>query len=134
VTHTIHTFEDLTYFIIYNSQESIANLDAELLKKAKGTVFTDERMLVSILCRRSKSQLNAIDLAFRAKFEGMSLKTFVEKSTGGNLEEFLVYVQMSEAEFDSYHLFKAFDGMGCDKPVVIEILTTRTFERIQAAR
>ena len=151
----------------------MANLDAALLKDAKGVVLTgtshfilhppvyailyslytlyhksmnthvthlltrlmyiDERLLVSILCRRTKSQIKAIDLAYRTKFD-IPLKKYLERSTGGNLENFLVYLQMSEEEFDSYCLHQAFAGMGCSKNIVVEILTTRPFARIQAAR
>jgi hypothetical protein len=95
--------------------------------------MVDERMLVSILCRRTKAQLESIDQVYRAAFD-TTLKAYVENSTGGNLEDFLVFTQMSEAEFDSYCLFKAFEGIGCNKKIVTEILTTRSFSRIQAAR
>lgn len=53
---------------------------------------------------------------------------------GGNLSQFLAFTQMSEAEFDSYILMDAFSGLGCDKGVVVEVLVTRSFDRIRAAR
>lgn len=53
---------------------------------------------------------------------------------GGNLKTFLVYTQMSNNEFDALLLYDAFKGIGCDKKVVMEILITRDYRRLQASR
>lgn len=37
-------------------------------------------------------------------------------------------------EFDALILHEAFAGIGCNKKVVVEVLTTRPFARLQAAR
>ena len=40
----------------------------------------------------------------------------------------------AQDEFDALTLHEAFAGMGCNKKVVVEVLTTRPFARLQAAR
>ncbi len=86
-----------------------------------------------ILCARSKTQLDAIDAAYRRKYE-TTLVRYIEKEMGGNLERFLSYAQMTEPEFDSTMLKQAFSGLGTDEDLVIEVLCTRPFSRLQAAR
>ena len=89
--------------------------------------------MVQILCARSKSQLEAIDVAYRRDYK-TTLVQYIEKEMGGNLSRFLLYTQMLEPEFDSFLIDRAVSGIGCDKDSIVEILTTRPFERIQAAR
>ena len=90
---------------------AVASFDADLLHRAKKGIGTDERLVVDVLCLRTKSQMDAIDVVYRQRY-GKTLKQFIEKEMGGNLERFLSYMQMEEAEFDSYVLKKAFDGFG----------------------
>jgi hypothetical protein len=116
-----------------NIRSNIAVLDAQLLIKAAVGLGTDERMVVKILCTRTKQQLEAIDVAMRSNHE-KTLKEYVVKEMGGDLEQFLKYLQMSEPEFDVHCLNKAFKGMGTNESLVLEILTTRPFRRLQAAR
>jgi hypothetical protein len=110
-----------------------ASLDADLLKRAAKGLGTDERMVVSILCSRTKAQIDRIDLVFRQRYN-RTLKQYIEKEMGGNLKTFLSYSQMAEDEFDALILHDAFAGIGCNKGVVMEVLTTRNFARLQAAR
>ena len=90
-------------------------------------------MVVNVLCKRTKSQLDAIDMAFREKYN-CTLREYVKKEMGSSLAQFLVYIQMSEAEFDCHIMEKAFAGLGCDSHVLVEMLTTRSWRRLQAAR
>lgn len=96
-------------------------------------LLLDERTVVQVLCSRTKKQLDAIDQAYRKKY-GPTLKEYCESEMGGNLAQFLAFTQMSEAEFDSYILMDAFSGLGCDKAVVVEVLVTRSYDRIKQAR
>jgi hypothetical protein len=103
------------------------------LKLATRGIGTDERMVVSILCARTKSQLDAIDLIYRERYH-VTLREYIEGELSGDLEEFLVYTQMSEAEFDAHVLRKAFTGIGCDKDAIVEVICTRSARRLQEAR
>jgi hypothetical protein len=119
---------------IESLKDSIAELDAHLLHSAEGSFSTDTSTVVQILCRRTKSQLEAIDLKYREMYDGTTLHDFCKSSLSGDFEQFAVYTQMSEAEFDTHIMLKAFSGMGCNKAKVIEILTTRHYGRIQEMR
>lgn len=90
-------------------------------------------MVVQILCARTKDQMDRIDNIYREK-HGRTLKEYINREMGGNLARFLSYMQMSEAEFDAHTLKDAFSGIGCDKKVVLEVLCTRPFERLLAAK
>jgi hypothetical protein len=120
--------------IIVNLKDSIADFDAYLLHAAEGSFSTDITTVVQILCRRTKSQLDAIDLKYRAKYDNKTLRDYCRTSLSGDLEQFAIYAQMGEAEFDSHIMLAAFAGMGCNKANVVEILTTRHYGRIQAMR
>lgn len=93
----------------------------------------DERLVVSTLCSRTKSQLDAVDLKMRAKYN-RTLREYIEKEMGGNLAEFLTFMQYGEAEFDAHLLKNAFSGLGCEKDLVVEVLCTRSYKRLLAAR
>ncbi len=93
----------------------------------------DERLVASILCARSKAQLDNIDQLYRVRYN-RTLKEYIERELGGNLEKFLSYTQMTEPEFDSYILNKAFSGIGSDKEVIIEVFCTRPYERLRQMR
>lgn len=118
---------------IDNCKECIASLDCDLLKKAAKGIGTDERMVVSILCTRTKAQLDAVDLMYRERY-GCSLRQYCEDELSGDLEEFLVYTQMEEDECDAHMLREAFEGIGCNENIVVEVCVGRTSERLAAAR
>lgn len=125
--------ERLVVKALENAKLSVAELDAELLIYAAKGLGTDERLVVQILCARTKEQLDGIDQVMLAK-HNRSLKQYIEKEMGGNLERFLTYCQLSEEEFDAELLKKAFSGLGCDKSLVLEVICTRSYERLLAAR
>lgn len=118
---------------IWNMRNQIAVLDYDILKKAAVGLGTNERMVVNVLCRRTKSHIDSIDMLFRQR-ENKTLRQYIVDEMGGNLEDFLEYTQMEEDEFDAIMLFEAFKGLGCDERAVVEIMTTRSWARLQAAR
>ena len=97
-----------------------ASLDADLLKKAAKGIGTDERMVVSILCTRTKAQIDRIDLIFRQRYfllflidlnslydhkyirYNQTLKEYIEREMGGNLKVFLSYTQMAEVSLITF--------------------------------
>lgn len=80
---------------IERMKDFTASLDADLLKRAAKGVGTDERMVVNVLCTRTKAQIDRIDLMYRQKY-GRTLKEYIEREMGGNLKKFLSYAQMAE--------------------------------------
>lgn len=125
--------EDLVLRALDNVKQSVAELDVEMLIYAAKGLGTDERLVVQILCARTKEQLDAIDQIFLNK-HNRTLKQYIQKEMGGNLELFLTYCQLAEDEFDALMLKEAFSGFGCDKSVILEIICTRSYERLNAAK
>jgi annexin A7/11 len=114
-------------------QECVASLDADLLKKATAGIGTDERMVVNIMCSRTKAQLDAVDMIYRERYH-RSLREYCERELSGDIEEFLVYTQMDEDEADAHMIHKAFSGIGHNSKVVLEVFIGRTSKRLQDAR
>jgi hypothetical protein len=120
---------------IWGLRTHIANFDYYLLCKAGKGIGTDEAAAIDVLCSRTKSHIEMIDGVFRAHEGGhRSIDDYIQAEFGGNLQDFLSYTQMEEDEFDAITLFEAFKGLGCDEGAVVEVLTTRSWKRLHAAR
>lgn len=111
----------------------MASLDADLLKKATKGLGTNERMVISIMCTRTKAQLDAVDMIYRKRY-GRTLREYCERELGGDLKEFLVYTQMAQDEADAHIIHNAFSGLGHNAKVVLEVFVGRSSQRLQAAR
>jgi hypothetical protein len=92
----------------------------------------DERAIIDILCTRNKDHLDAIDVFMRRE-NNQTLKEFIESEISGDLGKFLGYTQMTTDEFDGYLLNKAFSGISCDQDLIIELMTTRSYNRLREA-
>lgn len=104
-----------------------------MLKLATRGIGSDERLIISILCTRTKQQLDAIDQIYRERYH-VTLLEYIRGEMGGDLAEMLGYTQMAEDEFDAHILHQAFSGIGCDKEAIVEVICTRDARRLQAAR
>ena len=94
-TGTVVAEIDKVIRCIWDIREHIAVLDYELLKKAAVGMGTNEKIVVNVLCRRTKSHLNVIDDIFRDR-DQKSLRDYISKEMGGDLMDFLEYTQMEE--------------------------------------
>ncbi|CAN0127138.1 unnamed protein product, partial [Laminaria digitata] len=116
-----------------NMKHYIAKVDAQQVRKCCKGLGTNESRIVSIMCTRTKSQVERIDQAFREMFE-MTLREQLESDLSGDLKTFMVYTQMETQEFDALLMKKAMAGIGTDEDIMIMLLTTRTNEAIAAAQ
>jgi hypothetical protein len=96
-------------------------------------MLLDEKMIIDILCNRTKSQMDAIDNCLR-KRHNVTLQDYITSELSGNLSKFLSYSQMTNAEFDALMIHEAFSGFGSDKRMVIMIVCSRDYERLKAAK
>lgn len=135
ITKATHRNEqnELILRALDNAKQSVAELDVDMLIYAAKGMGTDERLVVQILCARTKEQLDAIDQIFIKK-HNKTLKDYIKKEMGGNLEKFLIYAQLAEEEFDALLLKEAFSGFGCDKTLILEIICTRSYDRLHATK
>lgn len=109
--------------------------DATLIYKAcDSMVSRDDDLLISIICHRTKNQLNRIDMAYRDIPENKKRRTLAEKvgrEVGGNYGNFMEYLCQTRATFNAGQLRKAMDGLGCNSDLVSEIFCTISNREIQ---
>lgn len=88
----------------------IAVRDATLVHTATAGFGTDDEMLINIVCNRTKDQIHAADVAFRAlslNRSHKSLRECIRGETSGNYGEFLQYLTQSRGSFLAEQLKKA---------------------------
>lgn len=116
-----------------NLKTHVAKVDAAKVHEACKGFGTNDAMLIGVLCSRTKKQLDRVDEIYRER-HGRTLREEIEAECSGDYKEFLVYTQMLEEEFDAHQFRKACAGLGTDEDLLIELLTTRTNERIAKAK
>jgi annexin A7/11 len=95
--------------------------DAKDLRDAMKGVGTDEKALIKIICNRSRQQLQAIEVAFKAKY-GKELKKEIKSEVSGNFRKVLVYRFKNQFEMKRKGLMKAVKGLGTNERRIIDIL------------
>lgn len=74
-----------------------------------------------------------MDLYYRETHK-LSLRELIESETSGDVAKFLSYTQMKEEELDAFVLKKACDGLGTNERVIMEVVCSRSYERLMAAK
>ena len=104
-------------------------MDAFLIHEACSGFGTNELQIAQVMTGRTKKHLDRIDQIYRENYE-RTLQDQLEGELSGHLKDFLVFLQMKEAEFDAHIMKEAVDGIGTDEERILEILTTRGPTRI----
>ncbi|ELU00440.1 hypothetical protein CAPTEDRAFT_158666 [Capitella teleta] len=103
--------------------------DCEILRKAMKGLGTDEKAIIGVMGHRSTEQRKEIVKMFKTMF-GKDLVKELKSETSGNFKTILEGLCLSAAEFDASQLKKAMKGLGTDEDCLIEILCTRTNEKL----
>ncbi|XP_034451308.1 annexin A3a [Hippoglossus hippoglossus] len=110
----------------FNAEE-----DAEALKDAMKGFGTKENVLVEILTQRSNKERQLISEAYET-LTGETLVHDLKSETRRNMEDVLVALVSTPAEFDCHEVMRAMKGAGSKDCILIEIFASRTNEQIQA--
>jgi annexin A6 len=110
-----------------------ANDDCERLRKAMKGLGTDEKTIISIVCKRSNSQRLQLKTVYKQMF-GKDLVKELDSELSGHFSDMILGLMMSPHEFDAWSFRKAIKGLGTDEKALIELLTTRSSEQINAAK
>ncbi|XP_030049729.1 annexin A1-like [Microcaecilia unicolor] len=102
-----------------------ANLDKAI--KAKGV---DEGTIIDIVTKRNCEQRQYIKTAYQ-QATGKSLVDALKKALSSHLEEVVLGLMMTPAQFDAHELKCATKGLGTDEDTLIEILVSRTNSEIK---
>uniref|UniRef100_A0A673MA32 Annexin n=1 Tax=Sinocyclocheilus rhinocerous TaxID=307959 RepID=A0A673MA32_9TELE len=107
-----------------------AAADAGVLDKAIKAKGVDEVTIIETLVRRSNAQRQQIKTAYQ-QASGKPLDVALKAALKGELEEVVLSLLMTPAQYDSFLLKGAMKGMGTDEDTLVEILASRTNKEIR---
>uniref|UniRef100_A0A671P6T1 Annexin n=1 Tax=Sinocyclocheilus anshuiensis TaxID=1608454 RepID=A0A671P6T1_9TELE len=107
-----------------------AAADAGVLEKAIKTKGVDEATIIETLVRRSNAQRQQIKAAYQ-QVNGKPLDVALKAALKGELEEVVLGLLMTPAQYDSFLLKSAMKGLGTDEDTLVEILASRTNKEIR---
>ncbi|XP_005804414.1 annexin A1 [Xiphophorus maculatus] len=103
--------------------------DAGVLEKAIKTKGVDEHTIIDVLVKRSNEQRQHIKEAYQQGY-GKPLETELKKALKGDLEEVVLALLKTPAQYDAQQLKLAMKGLGTDEDTLIEILASRTNRQV----
>ncbi|XP_040212241.1 annexin A1-like [Rana temporaria] len=109
----------------FNPATDAANLDKAI--KAKGV---DEGTIIDVLTKRTNSERQQIKAAYQQQ-TGKSLDDALKKALSSNLEEVVLAMMKTPAQYDAHCLKNAVKGLGTDESTLIEILVSRDNREIR---
>ncbi|KAM3937693.1 annexin A1-like [Leptodactylus fuscus] len=98
--------------------------DAADLEKAIKTKGVDEGTIIDILTKRTNPERQQIKAAYQQQ-TGKSLDDAFKKALSSHLEEVVLGLMKTPAQFDAHNLKCAVKGLGTDEDALIEILVSR---------
>lgn len=102
-----------------------ATADASAIDKAIKTKGIDEATIIDILTKRNNAQRQAIKAAYQSS-TGKPLDEALKKCLSGRLEEVVLALLKTPAEYDACELKHATKGLGTDENTLVEILASRS--------
>ncbi|KAJ8290040.1 hypothetical protein GJAV_G00008060 [Gymnothorax javanicus] len=107
----------------FRPERDVQELEMALGKKDVNTV-------VSILTNRTNTQRQDILQAYHTLTQ-KDLSKALKKLLSGPLEDLLLSLLMTPAQFDAHRLRQAMQGLGTDEETVLEVLCTRSPQQLQ---
>ncbi|XP_072260248.1 annexin A1-like [Pyxicephalus adspersus] len=109
----------------FNGASDAANLEKAI--KAKGV---DEGTIIDILTKRTNAERQQIKAAYQQQ-TGKSLDDALKKALSSHLEEVVLALLKTPAQYDAHCLKNAVKGLGTDESTLIEILVSRDNHEIR---
>ncbi|XP_041643282.1 annexin A1a [Cheilinus undulatus] len=103
--------------------------DAAVLDKAIKTKGVDENTIIEILVKRSNEQRQQIKEAY-LRASGKPLDSALKSALKGDLEDVVLALLKTPAQYDAQLLKGAMKGIGTDEDTLIEIMASRTNREI----
>nr|XP_048285789.1 annexin A1 [Myodes glareolus] len=104
--------------------------DVAALHKAIMVKGVDEATIIDILTKRTNAQRQQIKAAYLQE-TGKPLDETLRKALTGHLEEVVLALLKTPAQFDADELRAAMKGLGTDEDTLIEILASRSNKEIR---
>uniref|UniRef100_A0A8C5N139 Annexin n=1 Tax=Leptobrachium leishanense TaxID=445787 RepID=A0A8C5N139_9ANUR len=102
-----------------------AAADAAELEKAIKAKGVDEATIIDILTKRTNAERQQIRAAYQ-NATGKSLDEALKKALKSHLEEVVLALMKTPAQYDAHELNAAMKGLGTDEDTLVEILVSRT--------
>uniref|UniRef100_A0A8C8IGJ8 Annexin n=1 Tax=Oncorhynchus tshawytscha TaxID=74940 RepID=A0A8C8IGJ8_ONCTS len=104
--------------------------DVGILDKAIKAKGVDENTIIDVLVRRSNAQRQQIKATYE-KASGKPLETALKSALKGDLEDVVLALLKTPAQYDAQQLKLAMKGLGTDEDTLVEILASRTNKEIR---
>ncbi|TSR04278.1 Annexin A1 [Bagarius yarrelli] len=104
--------------------------DAATLEKAIKTKGVDEDTIIDVLVKRTNEQRQQIKDEYM-KATGKALDVALKQALKGELEEVVLALLKTPANYDAEQLKLAMKGLGTDEDTLVEILGSRTNKEIE---
>ena len=90
----------------------------------------NEDEIIEIICSKSQSEIKDINNQYEIIYEA-KLKEELEKILKGKLKDLIEALLQDPIEYDANEVYKAIKGFGTDDDALIEIISTRTPDRLK---
>uniref|UniRef100_A0AAR2ILV2 Annexin n=1 Tax=Pygocentrus nattereri TaxID=42514 RepID=A0AAR2ILV2_PYGNA len=107
-----------------------ASGDAEVLDKAIKVKGVDEVTIIEVLAKRSNQQRQQIKAAYQ-QAAGKPLDAALKSALSAELEDVVLALLRTPAQYDAQQLKVAMKGLGTDEDTLVEILASRTNSQIR---
>uniref|UniRef100_A0A673CFI4 Annexin n=1 Tax=Sphaeramia orbicularis TaxID=375764 RepID=A0A673CFI4_9TELE len=107
--------------------------DAAVLDKAIKAKGVDENTIIEILVKRSNEQRQQIKEAYQ-QASGKPLESALKNALKGDLEDVVLALLKTPAQYDAQQLKQAMKGLGTDEDTLIEILASRTNRELEEVK
>ncbi|KAI4899939.1 hypothetical protein NFI96_016213 [Prochilodus magdalenae] len=107
-----------------------ASADAAVLDKAIKARGVDENTIIEVLVKRSNEQRQQIKVAY-LQATGKPLDVALKAALSGELEDVVLALLRTPAQYDAQLLNLAMKGLGTDEDTLVEILASRTNKEIR---
>ncbi|XP_061483908.1 annexin A1 [Rhineura floridana] len=111
----------------FNPSKDAAALDQAIM--AKGV---DEATIIDILTKRTNAERQQIKAAYQ-QLKGKPLEEALKKALKSHLEDVVLALLKTPAQFDAEELRYSMKGLGTDEDTLIEILASRNNKQIRDA-
>ncbi|XP_053158676.1 annexin A1 [Hemicordylus capensis] len=106
--------------------------DVEALDKAIHAKGVDEATIINIVTKRTNAQRQQIKAAYK-QAKGKPLEDALKKALKSHLEDVVLAMLKTPAQFDAEELRASMKGLGTDEDTLIEILASRNNREIREA-
>ena len=112
-----------------NYIKSMAQADAEAIRKAMKGFGTDEAALIKICANRSNTQRQQMKQAYKSAF-GRDLIADLKSELHGKFEDAMIALFTEPIEYDCDQLREAMHGAGTNEDTLIEIIASRSPQQL----